>query len=71
MTPALPRRDLPTAAVLGRGPMEHVGVNILWPFPVRDSGNHNIVAMDFFTKWPEAYVVPDQRATTTAEKLVE
>ena len=27
--------------------------------------------MDCFTKWPEAYAVPDQSATTTAEKLVD
>ncbi|CAI5671544.1 unnamed protein product [Oreochromis niloticus] len=30
-----------------------------------------LVAMDYFTKWPEAYAVPDQSATTTAERLVE
>ncbi|CAI5665466.1 unnamed protein product [Oreochromis niloticus] len=30
-----------------------------------------LVAMDYFTKWPEAYAVPDQSASTTAEKLVE
>uniref|UniRef100_A0AAZ1X5F3 Integrase catalytic domain-containing protein n=1 Tax=Oreochromis aureus TaxID=47969 RepID=A0AAZ1X5F3_OREAU len=26
--------------------------------------------MDYFTKWPEAYAVPDQSAVTTAERLV-
>ncbi|KAJ8416327.1 hypothetical protein AAFF_G00356150 [Aldrovandia affinis] len=30
-----------------------------------------LVAMDYFTKWPEAYTVPDQSASTTARKLVE
>ncbi|CAI5680320.1 unnamed protein product [Oreochromis niloticus] len=30
-----------------------------------------LVAMDYFTKWPEAYAVPNQSATTTAERLVE
>ncbi|CAI5682786.1 unnamed protein product [Oreochromis niloticus] len=30
-----------------------------------------LVAMDYFTKWPEAYAVPDQSALTTAERLVE
>uniref|UniRef100_A0A665WFN6 Integrase catalytic domain-containing protein n=1 Tax=Echeneis naucrates TaxID=173247 RepID=A0A665WFN6_ECHNA len=52
--------------------MERVGVDILGPFPVTDSGNRYVlVAMDYFTKWPEAYAVPDQSATTTAERLVE
>ena len=26
--------------------------------------------MDYFTKWPEAYAVPDQTASTMAGKLV-
>ncbi|CAI5649839.1 unnamed protein product [Oreochromis niloticus] len=38
----------------------------------RAPGNRYVlVAMDYFTKWPEAYAVPDQSATTTAERLVE
>lgn len=52
-------------------PMERVGVDILGPFPTTDLGNRYVlVAMDYFTKWPEAYAVPDQSATTTAEWLV-
>ncbi|KAJ8356790.1 hypothetical protein SKAU_G00195840 [Synaphobranchus kaupii] len=53
-------------------PMERVGVDVLGPFPVTDSGNRYIlVAMDYFTKWPEAFAVPDQSVATTAERLVE
>ncbi|KAJ8337414.1 hypothetical protein SKAU_G00386340 [Synaphobranchus kaupii] len=53
-------------------PMERVGVEVLGPFPVTDSGNRYIlVAMDYFTKWPEAFAIPDQSAATTAERLVE
>ncbi|CAI5642673.1 unnamed protein product [Oreochromis niloticus] len=38
----------------------------------RAPGNRYVlVAMDYFTKWQEAYTVPDQSATTTAERLVE
>ncbi|XP_039453944.1 LOW QUALITY PROTEIN: uncharacterized protein LOC120432803 [Oreochromis aureus] len=52
-------------------PMERVGVDILGPFPTTDQGNHYVlIAMDYFTKWPEAYAVPDQSAVTTAERLV-
>jgi len=49
-----------------------VGVDILGPFLVTDSGNSRVlVAMDYFTKWPKAYAVPDQSGNTTAERLVE
>ncbi len=27
--------------------------------------------MDYFTKWPEAYAVPDQSASTSAQRLVD
>ncbi|KAL7863372.1 hypothetical protein SRHO_G00123560 [Serrasalmus rhombeus] len=53
-------------------PMERVAMDVLGPFPRTEAGNRYVlVAMDFFTKWPEAYVVPDQSAVTTAERLVE
>lgn len=66
------RSHAPLQQYLVGAPMERIGVDILGPFPVTDSGNRYVlVAMDYFTKWPEAYAVPDQSATTTAEKLVE
>ena len=30
-----------------------------------------VVAMDYFTKWPEAVAVPDQEAATVCEVLIE
>ncbi|XP_042073272.1 uncharacterized protein LOC121813519 [Haplochromis burtoni] len=66
------RSTAPLQQYLVGAPMERVGVDVLGPFPVTESGNRYVlVAMDYFTKWPEAYAVPDQSATTTAEKLVE
>lgn len=51
--------------------MERVGVDFLGPFPTTDAGNWCVlVAMDYFTKWPEAYAAPDQSAVMTAERLV-
>lgn len=51
-------------------PMERVGMDI-GPFPLSEHGNcHVLVAMDYFTKWPEAHAVPDQSAATTARVLV-
>ena len=52
-----------TAEVRSRVPMERVGVDVLGPFPITESGNRYVlVAMDHFTKWPKVYVVPDQRS---------
>ncbi|KAJ8348856.1 hypothetical protein SKAU_G00274450 [Synaphobranchus kaupii] len=66
------RSRAPLQQHLVGAPMERVGVDILGPFPVTDSGNRYIlVAMDYFTKWPEAFAIPDQSAATTAERLVE
>ncbi|KAL7868740.1 hypothetical protein SRHO_G00101240 [Serrasalmus rhombeus] len=53
-------------------PMERVAVDIMGPFPRSDKGNRYVlVAMDYFTKWPEAYAIPDQEAGTVADALVE
>lgn len=62
----------PLQQYLVGAPMERVGVDILGPFPITETGNRYVlVAMDYFTKWPEAYAVPDQSATTAAKCLVE
>ncbi|GFW29340.1 hypothetical protein TNCV_742821 [Trichonephila clavipes] len=40
--------------------------------PRSSDGNKNIlVFMDYFTKWPEAYPIPGQEASTVAEVLVQ
>lgn len=52
--------------------MEMVGVDVLGLFTATGRGDcYMLVALDYFTKWPEASVVPDQSATTTADKLVD
>uniref|UniRef100_A0A8C9VS90 Gypsy retrotransposon integrase-like protein 1 n=1 Tax=Scleropages formosus TaxID=113540 RepID=A0A8C9VS90_SCLFO len=66
------RSHAPLQRLQSGAPMERVGVDVLGPFPRTDRGNRYVlVAMDYFTKWPEAYAVPDQSAATTAERLVE
>jgi transposase InsO family protein len=41
------------------------------PLPVTNDGNaHIIVIGDYFTKWKEAYAVPDHAALTVADKIV-
>ena len=48
--------------------MQVVAVDILGPFPDSPSGNRYI--LDYFTRWAEAYAIPNQEASTVAEKLV-
>ena len=51
--------------------MERIAVDVLGPLPMTDSGNQYILlAQDYFTKWPEAFPVPDQQASTVADVLV-
>ena len=53
-------------------PMERIAVDVMGPLPVTRHGNkYLIVAMDYFTKWPEAYAVPYQEAKTVATVLVQ
>ncbi len=66
------RSHAPLQQYLVGAPMERIGVDILGPFPVTEAGiRFVLVAMDYFTKWPEAYAVPDQSASTTAQRLVD
>ncbi|GFY32809.1 retrovirus-related Pol polyprotein from transposon opus [Trichonephila clavipes] len=40
-------------------------------FRSSDGNNNILVGMDYFTKWPEAYPISDQEASTVAEVLVQ
>ena len=53
-------------------PTERIALDILGPLPLSEEGNkYNLVVSDYFTKWPEAYSLPNQEATTVAEVLVK
>ncbi|XP_030000944.1 uncharacterized protein LOC115426854 [Sphaeramia orbicularis] len=61
----------PLISIQVGAPMEQVAVDVLGSFPTTDCSNRYVlVAMDYFTKWPEAYAIPDQSAMTTAKHLV-
>ena len=52
-------------------PMERVAIDVLGPLPKTEGGNEYIlIAQDYFTKWVEAFPLPNQQATTVAEVLV-
>ena len=51
--------------------MERIAIDILGPLPEIPRKNKFILVIsDYFTKWTEMYPVPNQEATTVAEKLV-
>ncbi|GFV91645.1 retrovirus-related Pol polyprotein from transposon 412 [Trichonephila clavipes] len=51
---------------------ERITFDILGPLPRSSEGNNNIlVVMNYFTKWPEAYPISDQEASTVAKVLVQ
>ena len=68
-----------TPAPQARGPLQNitvsslmqmVGVDLLGPFPRSHTGNmYLLVAMDYFTKWGEAYPIPNMEAATVANML--
>lgn len=52
-------------------PMQLIAMDIMGPFPDSPGGNtHILVVSDYFTRWTEAYPIPNQEATTVANKLV-
>lgn len=67
------RKDkAPLKTYLVGAPMERIGVDILGPLPKSEEGNrYLLVCMDYFTKWPEVYPIPNQEAETIAKVLVE
>ena len=65
-----PRAPLRTYNV--GSPLERVALDVLGPLPVSDRGNKCILVVgDYFSKWTEAYAIPNQEATTVARVLVE
>ena len=47
-------------------------MDVLGPLPTTEAGNkYLLIAADYFTKWVEAYPLPNQEATTVAEALVK
>jgi len=52
-------------------PMERMAVDILGPLQVTERGNRFIVVIaDYFTKWTEAFALPNHKAATVADCLV-
>ena len=51
-------------------PSERVAMDTPGPLPKSESGNkYLLLVADYFRKWPEAYALPNQEATTVAKCL--
>ena len=62
----LPLQSIPVGGLFHR-----VAVDIL-QLPITASGNRYVaVFMDYLTKWPEAFAIPDQKAETVARLFME
>ena len=65
--PKAPLGEMPTGA-----PLDRLATDILGPFPESSRGNRYVlVVTDHFTRWVEIFAVPDQTATTCAEKILD
>lgn len=61
----------PMGQYLVGAPLERIAIDVLGPLPETEIGNkYLLIAQDYFTKWVEAYALPNQEAVTVAEVLV-
>ncbi|KAL3882852.1 hypothetical protein ACJMK2_029156 [Sinanodonta woodiana] len=53
-------------------PLERVAMDVLGPFPKSNRGNKYILVIaDYFTRWTEAFPMPEQNTETIANLFVE
>ena len=63
---------VPLKPIVTSYPLQMVATDILGPLPESLSGNlYIVVVTDYFTRYTEAYPIPNQQATTVARKLVD
>jgi Integrase zinc binding domain len=63
-----PERKEPLVPLAVKEPFYQIGIDVKGPLPRTSNGNrYIIVAMDYFTKWPEARAVENMKADTIAK----
>ena len=59
-------------AIVAKAPFERIGIDFVGPLPATSKGNRYIlVAVDYFTKWPEAKATKRADAQTVVDFLYE
>ena len=67
-----PRGDNELHPIGVKEPFYQIGIDFVGPLPITQKGNrYIIVAMDYFTKWPEARAVKEANAKETAEFIMD
>jgi len=67
-----PTRQAPIGTVTASYPMQIIATDLVGPLPESDTGNqHILVVADYFTRYMEAFPLPNQEATTVARTLVD
>ena len=63
-----PRKTQPLQPLPVTAPWKCIGIDMMGPLPpTADGYRHIIVAVDYFTKWPEAAPLKDGKASTVAK----
>ena len=68
---AAPKRKAELQTIQAGYPLQVVCVDIMGPLPETEEGSKYVLAVDYFTRWVEAYGIPNQEATTVGRKLVD
>ncbi len=62
----------PLQQELSRSPFDRVAFDVIGPLPIMANGNRFILTMiDYFSKWAEAYALPNHKAETVADCIVK
>ena len=70
--PTLKKTRAPLKQYVVGEPMERMAIDVIGPLPKTKKGNKYVVVIaDYFTKWTEAFALPNQEAETVARVLVE
>jgi transposase InsO family protein len=64
--------QLPRPVSVSSRPFQHIGVDIVGPFPVSQKGNVYILTIvDHFTRWAEAIPMPEQTSKCIAQNIIK